>query len=68
MKRIKRIRDNSGKYAVNPAKGILVAAKIHPTQHKALVSLVAQGETLSDKVREAIAFYLAHHPIDTTEK
>lgn len=57
---MKKLRDNAGKYVVNPEKGIHIAAKIPPSQHEALLSLVKEGETLSDKVREAIAYYLNH--------
>lgn len=60
---MKRVRDNSGKYVVNPEKGVHVAAKIHPAQHKLLIGMIRQDETLSDKVREAIEFYLTHAKI-----
>lgn len=58
---MKRTRDNTGKYVLNPDKGVGVSLKVPRSLYKKLIEIKQEGETISDKINEAIAFYLQHH-------
>lgn len=56
---IGRLRDsNSGKYVNNPDKGVLISVRIDKNDFESLKKILDGDETMSDKVREAIACYL----------
>jgi hypothetical protein len=55
----------TGKFVCKELPSRKVTAMINPDQYDALKARCIKGEYVADKVREAIAFYLAHHPIDT---
>ena len=60
VKMVGRVRDDkTGKYTTNPDKGVLISVRIEQTDAEKLKSMLGSGETLSNKVREAIAFYIA---------
>lgn len=62
-----RVRDNkTGKYVANPDKGVLVSVRIEQDDADSLKNMLSSGETLSHKVREAIAYYLNHHKSNTS--
>ncbi|ALF52218.1 hypothetical protein ACX27_04100 [Nostoc piscinale CENA21] len=62
VKMVGKVRDEkTGKYTVNPDKGVLLSVRVDQGDVESLKGMLAEGETISDKVREAIALYIRNN-------
>lgn len=53
-----KVKDKRGRFVKKKEKTISLSVCVLPADHKKLISLIPEGGTMSDVLREAIAQYL----------